>query len=705
MQPLNILYIEDNPGDAALLCEQFKREDPARYCLTHSENLTGALKLLSQQDYNAILLDLNLPDGDGLNNIRALKDVKPHVPIVILTGANDEQKAEEALLKGAQEYIVKNHASCEIIKRILQSSILRQKAEIELIHKAHHDPLTGLPNRSSFEETATMLIKRAQRWNSKEALMFIDLNKFKEINDTLGHEAGNAVLVEVARRLKKTLRQSDLVARYAGDEFVVHLDSNRNLPITEELCVCVAEKVSKGVEKVFHYEGNEIMISLSIGVSIFPDAGENFESLLKAADKAMYHAKQDLHKSYYIIGDEDNCTALEKSTISYKDIEQTINTAECKHIIVVDDSEADQILFKKMLTDISPNYRVSVAKNTIKARQIIEKQKPDCVILDYNLSEKSGLDFLKEINDLAIDTAIIIATDQDNRMNAVEAMKYGAHDYLVKKEINKNALSRALQNAIDKNDLNRELSHYQDKLEQSNQELSEFAHTVAHDLKAPLRRIYTFCDMLAMQDDIQNEDTKHIVSRMSVNAMRLHSLIDGLLIYGQMMSDREEKTMTCLTTLINDVLEDLEIPLKEKNAAIRLEKLPNIPVYPLRMRQLFTNLIYNSLKYSQSDISPVIDVRREIKGDHCIISVADNGIGMCPDKAKKIFKPFYRLHSNDQIEGNGLGLSICQKVVQKHGGKIWAESDEGKGCVFNILLPLDMRGEIGLSSHTRVASL
>ena len=183
MAKLEVLYVEDDIGDATLLCEQFGREDADLYHLNHTSNLTDALALLEARSFNAILLDLHLPDGDGLNNIETLKAIRPDVPIVILTGTNDERKAEEALLKGAQEYIVKNDATCAIIKRILQSSILRQKAEIALVHKAHHDPLTDLPNRAAFEETATMLIKRAQRWDRKEALMFIDLNDFKEIND------------------------------------------------------------------------------------------------------------------------------------------------------------------------------------------------------------------------------------------------------------------------------------------------------------------------------------------------------------------------------------------------------------------------------------------------------------------------------------------------------------------------------------------
>jgi len=118
--------------------------------------------------YNKIL-DLNLPDGRGLNGIEDIKDIYPDLPVVIITGYDDESMAIEALQKGAQEYIVKAHINNNIIKRVLQSSILRKRVEQTLKHKAYTDPLTGLANRISFEQTASKMIERATRWNEKEA--------------------------------------------------------------------------------------------------------------------------------------------------------------------------------------------------------------------------------------------------------------------------------------------------------------------------------------------------------------------------------------------------------------------------------------------------------------------------------------------------------------------------------------------------------
>jgi len=298
---IDILYVEDDEKDAYLLCSSFKKEVPLAYNITHTSTFSDALKQLEIKKFNAILLDLNLPDGKGLSGIDDIKDIYPDTPVVIITGHDDENTAIAALQKGAQEYIVKEHINNNIIKRVLQSSILRKKVEQNLKKKAYTDALTGLPNRISFEHTANKMIERAKRRKEKEALLFIDLNKFKEINDTYGHEAGNKVLIEVAERLKSALRKSDLIARYAGDEFICYLDSNRSQKINTPLCELIAQKIVHAVEKPFYFKNKKLEISLSIGIAIFPDAGVDFETLLNNADKAMYKAKKDNEKQFCFV--------------------------------------------------------------------------------------------------------------------------------------------------------------------------------------------------------------------------------------------------------------------------------------------------------------------------------------------------------------------------------------------------------------------
>jgi diguanylate cyclase (GGDEF)-like protein len=305
---INILHIEDNPLDAFLIKKLL--DNPAediqtrvnRYDITQVENLSSGLReiLDRKETYNLVLLDLNLPDGNGTSNIEAIREINPDIAIVVMTSLKNEQIAMDSLRYGAQECLIKENGNSEIVKRIIRSSIYRKKAEIELAQKAYYDDLTGLPNRLFFHNSALNIISHAKRWKRRDALMFIDLNKFKMINDTCGHQAGNQVLKETAKRLKDTLRDSDLIARYAGDEFVVYMDNGRQ-DMTEELCRTVSEKIITSVEKPIQYEGQQFDISLSIGIAFYPDSGMDFDSLLSKADAAMYKAKNCPNKKFHII--------------------------------------------------------------------------------------------------------------------------------------------------------------------------------------------------------------------------------------------------------------------------------------------------------------------------------------------------------------------------------------------------------------------
>lgn len=305
---LNILHVEDDISDAHIIQSYLKDKtdlseaSKKNYLITHYDCLKKALEHLDKnQNFSAILLDMNLPDGLGLENIKSIKRLAPDIPIVIITSVSDEKIAENALQIGAQECLVKSYGSAHLLKRVIQSSIIRKRAENALSKRADYDDLTGLPNRSYFENAARAMLQHAKRWQRRDALMFIDLNKFKLINDTYGHEAGNIVLRKVSERLRAILRSSDLIARYAGDEFVIYMDCGR-AEVTEDLCKFVAEKIVRAVETPIDIGKSMLDVHLSIGIAIYPDAGENFDALLKNADKVMYEAKQSADTKYCIIG-------------------------------------------------------------------------------------------------------------------------------------------------------------------------------------------------------------------------------------------------------------------------------------------------------------------------------------------------------------------------------------------------------------------
>ncbi|PIR34039.1 MAG: hypothetical protein COV36_01505 [Alphaproteobacteria bacterium CG11_big_fil_rev_8_21_14_0_20_44_7] len=291
MQPaLNILHVEDDPGDALLMQEILMAEvGISTFDVVHVESLKDAITELNKRGFNAVLLDLGLRDVSGVDNVRIIKEENPDIPIVVLTGVDNEDIAMQALQKGAQEYLVKGHGDGKVIRLAIKSSIQRKAVERQLYHQANYDELTGLANRRLFMEHLEKALIKAKRWKREEALMFLDLNNFKTINDTYGHEAGNELLKQTASRLSSILRESDLVARYGGDEFMWLLDNSA--ADIKQGCETVANKMIEIMNEPFILGNNSNQISVSIGIAIYPDCADDAASMIDVADMAMYKAK------------------------------------------------------------------------------------------------------------------------------------------------------------------------------------------------------------------------------------------------------------------------------------------------------------------------------------------------------------------------------------------------------------------------------
>lgn len=288
---LKILHIEDDPTDALLMQEILHDEISARqFNLEQVDSLKGALEALRLHGYDAALLDLNLRDISGLDNVRALKEQNPDLPVVVLTGIDNDATALTAIDCGAQEFLVKGHGDGKVIRQAIHSSIKRKAVERKLFRQANYDEVTGLPNRRLFQDYVEHALDRARRWKRHETILFLDLDNFKQVNDRLGHAAGNDVLKEVAMRLTGTLRKSDIVARYGGDEFVILLDEHS--PDVRAAAGQVVTKLLYAFNEPFRYEDNRIAMSASIGVAVYPYGGDHYEALLKSADQAMYSAKK-----------------------------------------------------------------------------------------------------------------------------------------------------------------------------------------------------------------------------------------------------------------------------------------------------------------------------------------------------------------------------------------------------------------------------
>ena len=227
------------------------------------------------------------------------------------------------------------------------------------------------------------------------------------------------------------------------------------------------------------------------------------------------------------------------------------------------------------------------------------------------------------------------------------------------------------------------------RLEQSNRELEDFAYVASHDLQEPLRKIQAFGDLLRSKHASALPDqARDYIERMQSAAKRMQVLINDLLSFSRVTTKAQPFVHVDLAEIAREVVKDLEARTHETGARIEIGPLPAIDADPLQMRQLLQNLAGNALKFHRPGVPPVVDVHGEIDGGRCRIVVADNGIGFEEKYADRIFTMFERLHARTTYEGTGIGLAICRKIAERHGGEIRAHGRPGQGATFVVTLPV-----------------
>ena len=437
-----LLLVEDNPGDARLLREMLNEQGSQHTELTHVEYMREAEKHLAEHIVDLILLDLGLPDAHGLTAVRRAHTVAPRVPLVVLTGMDDEALASQALQEGAQDYLIKGQIDARGLLRSLRYAVERkameealfvekERAQVtlncigdavactdslgkvtflnlvaekmtgwllqqaaglplgevfrvldaasretppnpveaavgqnctahlqsncvlvrrdgfeipiedsvspihdregnatgavivfrdvsaaramadQITHSAEHDFLTGLPNRMLLNDRVNQTIALAPRHHKRVAVLFLDLDGFKHINDSLGHPTGDKLLQSIAKRLVECVRGSDTVSRQGGDEFVVLLSEVER---SEDTAI-TARRMLQSVAEAHSIDHHDLHVTTSIGVSVFPDDGLDAETLIKNADTAMYQAKENGRQSYKFFKPAMNVRAVERQAI------------------------------------------------------------------------------------------------------------------------------------------------------------------------------------------------------------------------------------------------------------------------------------------------------------------------------------------------------------------------------------------------------
>jgi PAS domain S-box-containing protein len=227
------------------------------------------------------------------------------------------------------------------------------------------------------------------------------------------------------------------------------------------------------------------------------------------------------------------------------------------------------------------------------------------------------------------------------------------------------------------------------RLEVSNRELEDFAYVASHDLQEPLRKIQAFGDLLRSKHAAALPDqARDYIERMQSAARRMQVLINDLLSFSRVTTKAQPFVRVDLDHIAHEVVKDLETRLHDSGGRIDVGPLPSIDADPLQMRQLLQNLAGNGLKFHRPDVPPVVEIRGALENGQCRITVSDNGIGFEEKYADRIFTMFERLHARTRYEGTGIGLAICRKIAERHGGEIRAHGKVGEGATFVVTLPV-----------------
>ena len=371
-------------------------------------------------------------------------------------------------------------------------------------------------------------------------------------------------------------------------------------------------------------------------------------------------------------------------------------------ILLVEDNLAETELLQKYLTEVnSTRLAIDHVTNLAEAIQKLKSAKFTVILLDLSLSDSEGLASVPPLLKIAPQIPIVVLTNTNDDQLAVAAVRQGAQDYLVKGNINTELLRRSIYYAIARKKDQEQLRHANARLQAEikkrekvemalkrfNEELEQFVYVVSHDLKQPLSTISSWTQMLDMRYRHQLDQKGQKYIRMIFNgAKQMEKLIQDLLNYSRIITQGKEFALTNCEDLLRMVKARLERAITKNHAKITHKPLPTVMADTGQLGQLLQNLLDNGIKYHNQQ-PPQINIWATETNSEWVFAVQDNGIGIESKYFERIFQVFQRLHTQSEYPGTGIGLAICQRIVKRHGGRLWVESEPEVGSTFYFTLP------------------
>jgi hypothetical protein len=360
-------------------------------------------------------------------------------------------------------------------------------------------------------------------------------------------------------------------------------------------------------------------------------------------------------------------------------------------ILIVDDEAAH---LKALCDTLSiEGYSTTGTPSARSALEMLRERPFDVLLTDLMMPEMNGIALLNAARELSPDIACIVMTGHGTIDSAVEAMKGGAIDYVLK-PIKLNALMQVIARGLQMRRLHKVIDQRTRELEQANKDLEAFSYSISHDLRAPLRVVDSFCQMfLEDYGATIPAEGRRMLDRARAGSQRMSQLIDDLLALARFGSRPLQTGTVDMRSLATRVAAAVRAQARAAGlidtheVTVEIAELPDCVGDSSLLEQVLTNLLANAWKFTRGSPQPWVGVSATREGSKNVYAVRDNGVGFDPAYAQKLFGVFQRMHSATEFEGTGIGLSIVKRIVQRHEGRVWAESAPGEGATFYFSLP------------------
>ena len=612
-EPVNVLVIEDDPQNADLLYEVLSNNGNWPFEVKCVSRLSDGLTRLDEGGTDVVLLDLFLPDSQGIGTLAKVLAKDSNVGVIVLIDPGDGDVAKEVLEQGAHDFVIKEQMNDGVLPYVLTHAIIRSKAERRSEHGENYF--------------------RALIQNAPIAILVVD--------------ATGTML-------------------YYSPSMIHILGYN--------------EEENIGVSVFDFVHPDDIPATLDKFVRLVANPGSTDKLELRAKHKDGSWRYAEVVGTSHLHNPEVNGVV-----INFQDI--TVRR------------QTEEVLKKKwdffqLLAEQSPDSLVVV---DVDGRIIY--QSPSTGLFGFESDEIEGtvsFDFVHPDDLPRVLESFAEVVQRPGTTGSLECRtKHPDGTWHYAQAVAMNCLDNPAVEGIivtarditERKKTEEMLARYAAELTRSNEDLEQFAYVASHDLQEPLRMVGSYVQLLQKRYEGQlDSDADDFIHYAVDGVTRMQALINGLLAYSRVTTRGKEFEPVDCKAVLDRVLANLQMAVEDSGAVVTYDPLPKVMADELQLSQVFQNLIGNALKF-RGEGAPRVHVSAERQANEWVFSVRDNGIGFEQQYAERVFAIFKRLHRDEQYPGTGIGLSLCKKIVERHGGCIWVESEVGHGTTFHFTVP------------------